>query len=258
MNTQGSSLKAVFRRFWLLASVSVVVLISFLEVAFLCADCSPAGYYQITRWAVGAIGTLVVIRALVGPSPFAVEEFLAGLTTGLSDEGMPGFWTKEGLRRRLAVGWWSFRLSGTVKLCSTAAVLWAVAGALRLYVAVSSLPVGPLSRGLAVAAFLLGIVTFLLAACAAVGVEFGFVPRFLRSWPTVVASVDAVALWAYTTNPDELRAIRRVREHRPDWTRAEALKWLAENYGHGLAALGRTEIELCNLPHREGGLPLAE
>jgi hypothetical protein len=59
----------------------------------------------------------------------------------------------------------------------------------------------------------------------------------------IQVDLSPAELWTFTTNPNERNARARVSALRPDWSRADAIEWLATAYPRGLAAAGLVEID---------------
>jgi hypothetical protein len=59
----------------------------------------------------------------------------------------------------------------------------------------------------------------------------------------VQVDLSPMELWTFTSNPDERNARARVALLQPDWTLAECIAWLAEQYPRGLTAEKLVEID---------------
>src|SRR5215467_7668403 len=72
---------------------------------------------------------------------------------------------------------------------------------------------------------------------------------------TEVVQVDLspMELWTFTSNPDERNARARVARLRTEWTLAESIAWLAEQYPRGLTAEKLVAIDESLLSEQEAG-----
>jgi hypothetical protein len=59
----------------------------------------------------------------------------------------------------------------------------------------------------------------------------------------VQVDLSPMELWTFTSNPDERNARARVGALRPDWTMAECIAWLAQQYPRGLTAERLVEVD---------------
>ncbi len=67
----------------------------------------------------------------------------------------------------------------------------------------------------------------------------------------VQIDLSPMELWTFTSNPDERNARARVAMLQPDWTLAECIAWLAEQYPRGLTAEKLVEIDESMLTSEE-------
>jgi hypothetical protein len=59
----------------------------------------------------------------------------------------------------------------------------------------------------------------------------------------VQVDLSPMELWTFTSNPDERNARARVGALKPNWTMAECIAWLAQQYSRGLTAERLVEID---------------
>jgi len=59
----------------------------------------------------------------------------------------------------------------------------------------------------------------------------------------VQVDLSPMELWTFTSNPDERNARARVGALRQDWTMAECIAWLAQQYPRGLTAERLVEVD---------------
>jgi hypothetical protein len=59
----------------------------------------------------------------------------------------------------------------------------------------------------------------------------------------IQVSLSPLHLWAFSTDPVERNARARVQQLFPHWETAQVVSWLAERYPHGLALIGKNEID---------------
>lgn len=183
-----------------------------------------------------------------------------------------GHGRKESVTARLVIQ--AFLCSGTAKLFASGLGLWVAASILSSLVGYArairpTIPSPLLAAGLEygfgcllLLSFILGVGAFICAAVSTVGVELSFLPAFLKDRPMWIA-VHPLGIWARTTEPDEVAAIRRVQQLRPGWGMVQVCVWLASRYPHGLKAAGVSVLDESDLPpsdwawEEDKSLPLA-